>query len=73
MPNVTGTAGNTRDIICVSEARAKDDDIVLTGGHRLVTSLMDDPYAGVGILIHARWSANVLYIRRNSNRIIYIC
>ena len=60
------------DIVCFSESRAPDDDIILAGGHRLITNLQEDTHAGVGILIHARWSAYIVNIGRISGRLMFI-
>ena len=60
------------DIICFSEARAPDGDIILTGGHRLITTLGEDIHAGVGILIHASLSACVLDIGTISSRVMFV-
>ena len=60
------------DILCLSETRTPDDDIILLGGHRLLTTLMDTPYAGVGILINKRWADSILKIGKVSGRLMYI-
>ena len=60
------------DIICFSEARSRDEDILLTGEHRLITCLMEDIYAGVGILIHKRWCTHIISIGKISGRLMYV-
>ena len=41
------------------------------GGHRLLSSLCDQPYAGVALLIHARWTDCIVGYKRFSSRVIY--
>ena len=42
------------DIILLSETRAPSQTLVLDGGHLLYTELVDNKFAGVGILLHSR-------------------
>ena len=60
------------DFICYSETRCPNKDVTLVGGHRLVTSLGDFVHAGVGILIHARWTSDVTTFCRVSDRLLYV-
>lgn len=41
--------------VCFSETRCLTDDIILSGGHRLITSLETKGPSGVGILIHSNY------------------
>ena len=42
------------DIVLFSETRAMTGRIILDGGHALFTSITDNAFAGVGILLHAK-------------------
>ena len=59
------------DIVCFSETRAADGDVVLEGGHRLLSSLGQERHAGVAIFLHARWAANIIKYEAVSGRIMY--
>ena len=60
------------DVICFSETRAEKADVILQGGHRLITALYDYKFAGVGILIHRRWADKVTQIHGTFGRVIYV-
>ena len=60
------------DIICFSETRAPDSNVELTGGHRLICSRGDQKYAGVAILIHARWSDSIINISCRNGRLMWV-
>jgi len=60
------------DILLLSETPAPDDDVLLTGGHRLLTSNGGDIYAGVAVMIHSRWCEHIINIGRISGRIMYV-
>ena len=48
------------DFVCLSEARAKNDDVDLGGGRRLIAALGGQACAGSAAVIHAR-HADVLF------------
>ena len=48
--------------ICFSETRCLTDDVILHGGHRLITSLETKKASGVGILVHSD------YIKYNTKK-----
>ena len=60
------------DFICFSETRAADNDVLLTGGHRLLSSLHQQQFSGVALLIHARWADNIIGYNRFSSRVMYV-
>ena len=43
------------DIVFFSEIRAPDNDIIVEGGHRLICFSDSSLYAGVAILVNAKW------------------
>ena len=57
------------DVMCFSETIAKDDLIDLDGGHRLLTCLFGDKFAGVGLLVHRKWRQKILRYHRISGRV----
>ena len=59
------------DCICLSETRAGDGDTILHGGHRLLSSLNGETYAGVALLVHSRWSGNIINSGFIGGRIIW--
>ena len=59
------------DILFLSETRAPDDDKLVIGGHRLLTSNAGENHEGVALMIHSRWTANILHICRVSGRLMY--
>ena len=60
------------DIVCFSETRLPSEDIILEGGHRLISSLGTFVHAGVAILIHARWVQFIKTFVRVSDRLLYL-
>ena len=58
--------------MCYSEKRRPSKNVILEGGHRLVTSLGDFVHAGGGILIRARWASIVTTFYRISDRLLYV-
>ena len=65
------TADFSWDFICFSETRAADDDVLLRGGHKLLSSLGDTRFAGVAILIHKRWVDNIIDYKQASGRVMH--
>ena len=59
------------DIICFSETRAADADMLLMSGHRLLNSRGHQLYAGVSILVHSRWAEHILEFEQVSGRMVY--
>ena len=59
------------DIVCFSEARTLTNDIIVSGGNRLISNLGTHEYAGVALLINRRWAKNVLDIGGLPGRTIY--
>ena len=59
------------DILFLSETRAPDDDKLVTGGHRLLTSNGGENHEGVALMIHSRWTSNILHVGRVSGRVMY--
>ena len=41
------------NVICFSETRAATDDVILSGGHRLISELDSCRFAGVAVFPHA--------------------
>ena len=60
------------DIVCYYETRLPSQDIILEGGHRLVSSLGTFVHAGVAILIHQRWVQFITKFIRVSDRLLYL-
>ena len=60
------------DIVCFSETRLPSEDIILEGGHRLISSLGTFVHAGVAILIHSRWVQFIKTFVRVSDRLLYL-
>jgi len=60
------------DIICFNETRAKQDDVILDGGHRLISGPNDASHLGAAILLHAQYSDNVSRIHNCSDRLVAI-
>ena len=60
------------DILCMSETRGSDQDVSVLGGHRLITTTMEDKYAGVAILVNTRWCKDIIYVGRISGRVMYV-
>lgn len=58
------------DIICFSETRAVDNDVILEGGHPLFSGRGDSLYAGAAILIHEKWESSIVHIKRVSDRMV---
>ena len=48
------------DVVCFSETRAADNDVILEGGHRLFCGRGFSIYAGATVLIHRRWVASIV-------------
>ena len=60
-------------VVCFSETRAKDQDVLLHGGHRLITNLGSSPSSsasGVGILIHCQHVGSILRTIPVSDRVL---
>ena len=60
------------DIVCFSETRLPSQDIILVGGHRLISSLGTFVHAGVAILIHQRWVQSITSFSRVSDRLLFV-
>ena len=60
------------DVVCFSETRLPSQDIILVGGHRLISSLGTFVHAGVAILIHQRWVQSVTSFSRVSDRLLLV-
>ena len=60
------------DFVLFSETRTELADRVLRGGHRLITNLGDCNSAGVGILVHARWTRCIRKVHMVSDRVMAI-
>ena len=62
----------TWDIVCFSETRAASDDIVLDGGHRLISGLEGSRHLGAAVLLHARLADKVSRMKFRSDRILAV-
>ena len=60
------------DIMCFSETRAVDADVILDAGHRLICNRGNLPFAGVAILVHARLVENIHTWTAVSGRLLYV-
>lgn len=60
------------DVVCFSETRTPSQDIILEGGHRMISSLGGFVHVGVAILIHQRWVQSVVKFARVSDRVLYL-
>ena len=60
------------DFVLFSETRTQLSDCVLRGGHRLITNFGDCNSAGVGILVHARWTRYIRKVHLVSDRVMAI-
>ena len=60
------------NVICFSETRAASDDVILSGGHRLISELGVTPYAGVAVFLHACLVDKVKRIHRFSGRVLAV-
>ena len=47
------------DIMCFSETRVVDSDVMLDGGHRLICNRGNLPFAGVAVMVHVRLVENM--------------
>ena len=62
----------TWDVVCFSETRAPTDDVILHGGHRLLTSRGTAAHEGVAVLLHARLADLVKRVHCISGRLMYV-
>ena len=62
----------TWDFICFSETRAAEGDLLLDGGHRLFCSNGRSNFSGVAVLVHARWSGQIISYRAVSDRVVFV-
>ena len=70
---LVGELQNLRwDVICFSETRAASADVILDGGHRLITGLGDSRHEGVAVLLHASLADKVKRINIFSGRVMSI-
>ena len=60
------------DIICFSETRAADADMMLDGGHGYICCNCSLKYAGVAILVHSRHKDNIKTVASVSGRLLYV-
>jgi len=56
-------------MVCFSETRAANADIVVQGGHRLITGRDSATHLGTGVLLHASLAGKVSRIRKQTGRI----
>ena len=63
---------NHWDVVLFSETRATESDLILHGGHRLITSADDKRHLGVAILFHARLADKVSRILSHSGRVMAV-
>ena len=59
------------DVVCLSETRAEDGNYTLDDGHRLFCGRNEFKYAGVSILVHARWTGSIVRFCKVSDRVVY--
>lgn len=58
------------DFICFSETRCTTRDIILEGGHRLITNLSTPAASGTTILINERFVKKIIRIIPISDRVL---
>ena len=62
--------GISWDIVLFSETRMQSGQQILDGGHKLYTSLDNNQFAGVGILIHAKHIKKSIRVHNISGRVL---
>jgi len=60
------------DVICFDETRALKADVILDGGHRLISGTNEAKHLGTAVLLHASLADNVSKIQSPSDRLMCI-
>ena len=60
------------DFICFSETRRLSSDVIIAGGHRLISSLSAPMASGTSILMHKRFDKSVLKVHIVSDRVMAV-
>ena len=60
------------DAVCLSETRAPTGDVILDGGHRLISGLGDSRHLGVAILLRRQLADQVSRVHISSDRVIAV-
>ena len=56
----------------MSGTRATDGNYTVGGGHRLFCGRDEFIYAGVAILVHARWASSIIRFHKISDKLVFV-
>ena len=62
---------DTWDAICFCETRAAAADLLLSGGHRLITH-KGESYGGVAVLVHTKFADHIFDKRSFGDRVLAV-